>query len=330
MRAPATPRQPARPSSYQPNHVRSPPPAGGPARSRSPRKGKAVDRPATDTVAQAAPDEAGSRRTVAETGSELMDARSGGGRVVATSGAPRVTGRLVDRIAEKRAAHRRLRTRLAVWAAVAAVLLASLVYLVFYSPVLALHPQDVQITGTSAIVSDAQVRAMVDARADEPLAGLDTGALADEIRGLVGVRDVVIVRAWPTGLTVTIDPRLAVANVATDDGFALLDVDGVELARTPEATPGVPVVSVPVGEESTAASLEAVLTVLSSLPPDLLARVSSAGALTPDQVTFELDRAEVVWGSAEESGLKASVLATLLQVPASVYDVSAPLTPITR
>jgi cell division protein FtsQ len=42
-----------------------------------------------------------------------------------------------------------------------------------------------------------------------------------------------------------------------------------------------------------------------------------------------LDGAQVVWGSASDNELKAAVLATLLQVGASTYDVSTPETPIT-
>jgi cell division protein FtsQ len=41
------------------------------------------------------------------------------------------------------------------------------------------------------------------------------------------------------------------------------------------------------------------------------------------------DGSEVRWGSAEESGLKADVLATLMSVPATTYDVSVPGLPTT-
>ena len=72
---------------------------------------------------------------------------------------------------------------------------------------------------------------------------------------------------------------------------------------------------------------------LRSLPADLLARVATVTAETPDDVRLELaEGATVVWGSAEESALKSTVLGRLMQAapPDTVgrYDVSAPLSPV--
>ena len=42
------------------------------------------------------------------------------------------------------------------------------------------------------------------------------------------------------------------------------------------------------------------------------------------------DGRTVVWGSAEESGAKAEVLAALLEQPGATYDVSVPSQPTIR
>ena len=147
----------------------------------------------------------------------------------------------------------------------------------------------------------------------------------------MGVLDVTVQREFPHGLHITIEPRVPVASVKEDGEFVLLDRDGVELSRTAERPDGVPLVSVPVGSADTAAALQAVLDVMAALPSDILAQVADASARTAFEVEFELDSgARVVWGSAEENALKSEVLAALLPVPAQVYDVSAPLSPITR
>jgi cell division protein FtsQ len=51
---------------------------------------------------------------------------------------------------------------------------------------------------------------------------------------------------------------------------------------------------------------------------------------TVDQISLVLrDGRTVVWGSADESGLKAKVLAVLLRQRAQTYDVSVPGQPTT-
>jgi cell division protein FtsQ len=71
--------------------------------------------------------------------------------------------------------------------------------------------------------------------------------------------------------------------------------------------------------------------VVSALPDDLVARVDHVEVQTIDQITLVLrDGREVRWGSAEESELKAKVLAELLDAqPAKIYDVTVPGSPTT-
>ena len=71
------------------------------------------------------------------------------------------------------------------------------------------------------------------------------------------------------------------------------------------------------------------------MPADLRDRVGDMSASTEDSVTFTLRKGpRVEWGSAENSNLKAQVLAVLLESKqasnAAVIDVSAPTLPITK
>ena len=246
-------------------------------------------------------------------------------------GSRRVSDGLADRLEERRRARRRLRVRAVIAVGVLVLLVAGLGVVTLASPVLALRSEDVTIEGATDVVDEAALLAAVEQHEDEPLLRIDTPALREELLGVVGVLDVTIRRVFPHGLDITVDPRVPVATVKEDGRFVLLDSEGVELVRTKNQPDGVPLVRVPVGTSDTAPALAAVLDVMAALPPELLDRVSDASAKTAYEVEFELDSgARVVWGTADDDALKAEVLTQLLQVPAQVYDVSAPLSPITR
>lgn len=243
----------------------------------------------------------------------------------------RVVSGLSDRLAERQRSRRRLRIRAIVAAAVAVLLLAGTGYVLLASPLVALEVDEVEVTGTNELASTEAVLAVVQPYEGEPLLRLDTSGLREELLGIVGVREATVQREFPHGLAITIEPRVPVATVEQEDGYVLLDTEGVELAVTDEPSEGVPVVEVPVGTEVTADALTAVLTVMAALPSEILAQVASASASSAHEVEFVLDSgARVVWGSADDNELKAAVLESLLQVEAELYDVSAPLSPITR
>ncbi|MDC7121318.1 cell division protein FtsQ/DivIB [Cellulomonas fimi] len=236
---------------------------------------------------------------------------------------------------EERARARRSRSRRKV-AAVAggAVAAGALGWLLLLSPVLALDPQDVRVEGAGTVVAVDQVLDVVDAHTGTPLPRLDTVRLRDEVLEVPGVREARVTRGWPHGLLVVLVAREPVAAVPEPEqgGFALLDMEGVQVGRVDAAPDGLPVVDVPVGDART---LSAVLTVLEQLPAELLAQVQGVSARTQDTVTMQLrDGVRVDWGSAAETPLKIAVLSTLRSsgaaAGATVIDVSAPRLPITR
>lgn len=276
-------------------------------------------------ASKAARSRAGRKAAGAQPGTEV------GARPAQTRSLHRVSTQLAQRLAERRRALRRMRLRTVaiVTGVVAAV--AAVVYLVAFSPALALRAEEVQVLGAGDLVDTAALTEVTDAYAGEPLVRLSTGDLADQAGEVTGVLDAKVSRQWPRGLQVHITPREPVAAVPHEDGYLVLDAQAVELDLTDEPLDGLPVVDVEVGSDSAAAALDAVVTVLGELPPELFDEVAGAGASSSHQVELELaDGSQVVWGSAEEGELKASVLSTLRQVPAGVYDVSAPRHPITR
>lgn len=247
---------------------------------------------------------------------------------------PTVVAGSAERFAERAQMRRRL-SRRRVWGAVGAAVVGAVVgWLLLWSPVLALDVTEVDVEGQGSVVDPAAVLAVVQPKDGTPLPRLDTVELRRAILDVPGVRAAEVVRVWPHGLRVTVVSREPVAAVPAEEGFVLLDVEGVQVGRAGEPPVGLPVISVPVDDED-ARAMTAVLTVLQQLPPELAVQVASASAGSQDTVRLVLtDGAKVEWGSADQNALKARVVQTLRNAEASrgaaVFDVSAPTTPITR
>lgn len=241
-----------------------------------------------------------------------------------------VSTRLRERLEELRGARRRARLH-QIGLLTGAILLAGAgAWVVLFSSLLALDPQEVEITGTNDYASAADVRAVTDPYAGVPLARLDIEQVRADLTDNLAIHTATISRQWPTGLTVALDARTPVAATPTATGFTLLDADGVNLGEVTEEVTDLPLVDVAADGEDVPETIAAVLEVMGALPADLLGQVTSVGATNPYEVEFHLeDGARVVWGSAADSELKASVLQVLLTEGAKVYNVAAPMSPIT-
>ncbi|MFC8732456.1 cell division protein FtsQ/DivIB [Luteimicrobium sp. NPDC057192] len=253
--------------------------------------------------------------------------------VVAARGSVVSTG-MVDRLAERAAMRRHRRWRRLAWTLAVLAAVGALVWLAFFSPVLATRAEDVRVVGAGSLVDTAEVEHIAAGADGVPLPRLDTVSLRTRMLDVRGVKDVSIVRDWPHGLTVRVTPREPVAAVPDQGRFALLDADGVRVATVGSAPKGVPVVTVPL-DAADHHALDAVLAVLGGLPDALGTQVTAAQASTQDTVELTLRKGvRVVWGSSQDSALKVRVLEALRSAKqtkhASVFDVSAPTLPVTR
>lgn len=235
---------------------------------------------------------------------------------------------LEDRVAGVRAAGRRGRlVGAAVLAAVLLVLAAALWWTVDAGH---LDTAAVVVEGTER--TDAQAVHDLGATAlGTPLALVDVGRVAQEVEELPLVLSAQVERRWPRTLEISVTERVAVAAVPeAGGGFTLLDPEGVVLGRLTEAPAEVPVLRVDV-EAAGLPTLEAARAVLAALPEDMQRRTSDVSATSPADVRLVVDGKDVRWGSATDPERKLAVLRELMsQVPASVYDVSAPGAPATR
>jgi cell division protein FtsQ len=181
----------------------------------------------------------------------------------------------------------------------------------------------VAVTGLQALPVE-QVRAAAAVRPGEPLARVDTAAIADRVRTIPGVARAAVTRSWPATVRIAVTERRGVAVVAVAGTPWLVDGTGVRFQQLPAAPPGLPrlaVRDVSAADPATAAALAA----LAALGPAVRAQLLVVAAQTPDSVTLALRGGRtVLWGGAAESAAKAQVLVALLARPGTVYDVSTP------
>lgn len=211
-----------------------------------------------------------------------------------------------------------------------ALVAAGLVWLVWFSSVLAVT--SVRVVGVDGAASSA-VLASADVSLGIPMARLDATAAAAQVRTLPWVHSVDVRRGWPHEVVIAVQPRVALARLATGKSVA---ADGTVFVEPKGAvpSPSVPGVVTPPSQLPTVSAegdaLTQAMAALSSLPADLAGRVKLVSASTRDDIDFTLRGGDLVrWGSADKAVEKVQVLTALLTHRAAVYDVSSPELPTT-
>ena len=190
--------------------------------------------------------------------------------------------------------------------------------------------RDVRVSGLEHLAADDVTEAAAVAR-DTPLARLDTEAVRERVERLPGVAEASVERSWPHGVRITVVESTPVAVVLDGGTYSAMDHRGVlfrELDGAPRRLPLVRADSL--AEDSRTTALSEVAEVVSSLDRAIARRVDHVEVSSIDSIVLMLsDGDEVRWGSAESSQRKAEVLSVLLEIDASVYDVSVPEQPTT-
>lgn len=223
---------------------------------------------------------------------------------------------------------RRLLTALALSAA-----LAVLAAVLFLSPVLAVR--EISVRGAE-LTDPASVEAALEGYRGVPLTRISRSEVREQVGRIPQVRSIEVLLEPPHHLVVELHERVPVAAVEDGGEFVVVDSEGVELttAATAEEA-GVPVVT---GGRGVLGSerFGAIAAVLAALPESVLAqlRTASAESLSSVELAFT-DGRTVVWGTAEDSDLKAQVLRELVEARdagtgVETYDVSSPTRPVVR
>ena len=194
-----------------------------------------------------------------------------------------------------------------------------------YSPLFAV--EQIRIVGAQTL-DPLDVGAALQGQIGTPLPLVDESAVKAALVTFPIVESYSLEARPPHELVVRIVERTPIGLIQTRAGYTLVDAAGVALSTSEIPAPGRPLVTVEGGTGSTA--FAAIGQVMRSLPDSIMAQVTAVSATTPDDVTLTLGgaNAQVVWGSAENSAMKALVLekAMIARPPASVsvYDVSSP------
>ncbi|WP_061018670.1 FtsQ-type POTRA domain-containing protein [Microbacterium sp. CCH5-D1] len=226
--------------------------------------------------------------------------------------------------AEIRRFTQRSRRRRIVWLSSigAALLLVGGSVAAAYSPLFAV--QKITVEGATSL-DPAAIEAALGDQLGTPLALVDSSKVKAALLGFPLIETYALEARPPHDLTVRIVERTPVGVLRSDAGYTLVDAAGVVLSTTSDQPAGQPVLDVVGGVES--AAFRSAGLVVRTLPADVRAALTGVRATTADDVTLTLNGGlTVVWGSAEESTLKAVVLSkTMAANPAAgSIDVTSP------
>jgi cell division protein FtsQ len=204
--------------------------------------------------------------------------------------------------------------------------------LVSISPLMALRT--VKVVGVER-VDAAAVRKALQGELGTPLPLIDYGEVHRQLARFPLIRSYSTEADPPGTLVVRIVERVPLALLKVPSGYQLVDQAGVVMQTTADRPGGYPVIDLPqdASEQSRSKEFAASTAVLAALPVGMLSQVGTASATGAQDVTLGLTSGvTVVWGGPDDAELKSSVLAALVKAApgASVYDVSAPNSPVTR
>jgi len=233
---------------------------------------------------------------------------------------------LSARRSRRRVAWRRRARRIGALVVVAAAV-AGATWVVGYSDLLT--ADRVEVTGVEPPLADA-VTSTAAVPLGTPLARVDTETIAARVGDIPDVAAVTVTRSWPGTVVVAVEPREPVAALAAGDSWAFVDAEGVIFGPPLDAAGDLPLLVAPDTDEGSDARGAGVSVAL-ALPPSVVRSLDRIEAPSAVEVRLVLDDGRVVtWGSEAQPERKAEVLATLLDTPATQYDVSVPDRPTLR
>lgn len=231
---------------------------------------------------------------------------------------------LQERQQEKKRARRHLRLVNLVRVAAFAALVGLIVWVVGFSPLLAVRADHVEVSAQSGEVNTAPVEARVSQEVGTPLARVNTRQLQSDILSDPSISTAQVHRVWPNGLSVGLTPRQPVMAVHVGSAYQRMGPDGVVIDEVAEPPAGLILVEAG-GKALGETQVDLVLALWQVLPEAIRARVVGI-ELAGTNFTLTLDGgAKVIWGDSSQAELKGQVLGLLLgQREAGVYDVSTP------
>jgi cell division protein FtsQ len=237
-----------------------------------------------------------------------------------------------ERFAERSRSQRRRRWRRIAIAVLALVVTVALVWMIWFSNVLAVR--DVEVAGRTTL-KESQVLRAADVPMGRPLARVDTAAVEGRVASLERVDSVEVSRSWPRTLSITIVERKAVVWASIGGVIRGIDRNGIAFRSYSSAPESLLEAKMSIADREdlleTSESVAAVVELIDDKDPALRKQLQSITAGSKDSIELELAEGRtVVWGSSDDGARKLEVLDSLLGIKAARYDVSAPDQPTTR
>ncbi|WP_413320568.1 FtsQ-type POTRA domain-containing protein [Agrococcus sp. 1P02AA] len=226
-------------------------------------------------------------------------------------------------------AERRRQLRTALLAAGGLVLALLVLVGLVWSPLMSVR--EVQVEGADRIDPAAVQEALAD-QVGQPIATVTEAGIAERLQAIPQIESFRVDVVPPSSVIVHLVERRPVAVVESGAGASVIDAAGVVLGSVDETTDALPRLT---GVETGTEEFEAVATLLVSVPSEVLAATETIEAPTASDIRLTLDTGQQVqWGGADQSPLKADVLAALMSTQdpetARVLDVRAPEHPVVR
>ena len=202
------------------------------------------------------------------------------------------------------------------------------------SPLLAVH--EVVVTG-AVRTTRADILRASGLRLRQPMTDVEAGTAARHLHALPWVEHATVHRHWPRTVTIAVVERVAVAQVASGTGWALVDATGRVLSVGPQATAGVVrITNLVAGRPGSTvdASAGPALDLAAALPTDLAHGVASiARSATNLTMRLALGNIVVKVGAATDLEAKVAALRAILASaaptpPIRSIDVTVPSAPV--
>ena len=223
----------------------------------------------------------------------------------------------------------RTRRRRVAWLAAAGTLIVLVLAVLGIGLSPALNLRTIDVVGVRTLNAHA-VEQSLSGHKGTPLMLLDTNEISRQLAEFPRIRSYSLEVIPPHTLVVHIVERDPVGVIQQQNVFTVVDAANVALSSSKTRPAGYPLITVSGVTPGRAPSsgFSAVISVLDALPDTVRSQVDTISATTKDNVTLTLrgSGASVVWGSSEQSDVKAAVLADLLasQPGKKIYDVSSP------
>lgn len=239
---------------------------------------------------------------------------------------------LAARRAERKADRRRKYLRrigIGVGVALFALLL---VWILFFSPLLRLNPQKVEITGVEdgSLIKVAQVQEVVEKHKGDSLLLISHSGLKADLEKLPEVEKAQLKASLRGNLKIALQSEVPAFCLVNGNECKAVSRSGQTLDLPPNILDTLPHLGPLPADVEKESAVEAARQVVADLG-DLHGKVRTIEISSGYQIAFTLDDSRrVIWGKSDEGQLKAQILRLLLGENKQLIDVSIPASPVTQ